>query len=215
MERITSNTDWFIYVWLLSLFLVAIAKMVNENKFSEFVSISISKKYFLTAQREENYLFNLFNVLLFLVQIISMSLFLYLFLQHFSSASDRGFLDFIMIAVYLTGFVLLKFFFEKLIGFVVGLNEFVNQFNFIKLSYRNNISLYFVAFNVLLYLTDSLTKIHWFTFLAIYLILSVIGFIRMFNFFQKEIPPNIFYFILYLCALEIAPYAILYKLLVD
>lgn len=215
MERIISNTDWIIYMWLLSLLLLSIAKLINENKFSEFVVISINKKYFLTAQREDNYLFNLFNFILFLVQIISLSLFLYQVLQLLSLVSDRGILDFIKIAAYLTGFVLLKFFLEKLIGFIIGLNEFVNQFNFIKLSYRNNIGLYFVVFNILLYLTDSLTKIHWFIFLAIYLILSTIGFVRMFNFFQKEIPPYIFYFILYLCALEIAPYAILYKLLVD
>ncbi|PKP43626.1 MAG: hypothetical protein CVT96_04775 [Bacteroidetes bacterium HGW-Bacteroidetes-13] len=215
MERIISNTDWFIYMWLLSLLLLSIAKLINENKFSEFVVISINKKFFLTAQREDNYLFNLFNSILFLVQIISLSLFLYQVLQLLSLVSDPGILGFIKIAAYLTGFVLLKFFLEKLIGYIIGLNEFVNQFNFIKLSYRNNIGLYFVVFNVLLYLTTSLTKIHWFVYLAIYLILSTIGFVRMFNFFQKEIPPHIFYFILYLCALEIAPYAILYKLLVD
>lgn len=215
MERIISNTDWFIYMWLLSLLLLSIAKLINENKFYEFVVISINKKFFLTAQREDNYLFNLFNSILFLVQIISLSLFLYQVLQLLSLVSDPGILGFIKIAAYLTGFVLLKFFLEKLIGYIIGLNEFVNQFNFIKLSYRNNIGLYFVVFNVLLYLTASLTKIHWFVYLAIYLILSTIGFVRMFNFFQKEIPPHIFYFILYLCALEIAPYAILYKLLVD
>lgn len=215
MERIISNTDWFIYMWLLSLLLLSIAKLINENKFYEFVVISINKKFFLTAQREDNYLFNLFNSILFLVQIISLSLFLYQVLQLLSLVSDPGILGFIKIAAYLTGFVLFKFFLEKLIGYIIGLNEFVNQFNFIKLSYRNNIGLYFVVFNVLLYLTTSLTKIHWFVYLAIYLILSTIGFVRMFNFFQKEIPPHIFYFILYLCALEIAPYAILYKLLLD
>jgi len=200
---------------VLSLLLVSLAKLIDESKFSEFVSIAISKKYFLSAQREDNYLFNRFNIILFFVQIISLSLFLYQVLLRLSVVVDQGFLTFIKIAVFLTAFVLLKFFIEKLIGFVIGLNEFVNQFNFIKLSYRNNIGIYFVAINIFLYLTESLTIIHQVAYLAIYLILSAIGFVRMFNFFQKEIPPHIFYFILYLCALEIAPYAILYKLLVD
>jgi len=134
MERIISNTDWFIYMWLLSLLLLSIAKLINENKFSEFVVISINKKFFLTAQREDNYLFNLFNSILFLVQIISLSLFLYQVLQLLSLVSDPGILGFIKIAAYLTGFVLLKFFLEKLIGYIIGLNEFVNQFNQAQLS---------------------------------------------------------------------------------
>lgn len=215
MERIISNTDWFIYMWLLSLLLVAIAKLVNENKFSEFISISISKKFFLTAQREDNYLFNRFNIILFVMQIVSLSLFLFIVAQHLSLTPEYGLGLYFKIVLFLTGFIIFKFSLEKIIGFLIGTAEFVNRFNFVKLCFRNNVAIFFIIINIILYLAESLSIIYIYGGLSIYLIVSVVGFVRMFNFFQKEIAPHIFYFILYLCALEIAPYAILYKLLLD
>lgn len=215
MERIISNTDWFIYVWLLSLLLVTAAKMVNGSKFSEFISISISKKFFLTAQREDNYLFNRFNIILFVMQVISLSLFLFIAAQHLSLAPEFGMGVYFKIVLFLNGFIIFKFSLEKVIGFLIGTEEFVNRFNFVKLCFRSNAAIFFVIINIALYLTESLSIIYIYGALSIYLIVSVVGFVRMFNFFQKEIAPHIFYFILYLCALEIAPYAILYKLLLD
>lgn len=215
MERVVSNTDWFVFAWLLSLVLVTATKITNEVKFAEFISIAINKKFFLTAQREDNYLFNWFNAILFVGQIISLSLFIFLLTQQFYAVSEQDIGFFLKIVGFLSSFALLKFLFEKLIGFVVGFGEFVNQFNFIKLSFRNNIAVFFILIDIILYLADSLTNIYLYASMSIYLIISTLGFARMFNYFQKEIPPHFFYFILYLCALEIAPYAILYKLLLD
>lgn len=215
MERVVSNTDWFVFAWLLSLVLVTATKITNEVKFAEFISIAINKKFFLTAQREDNYLFNWFNAILFVAQIISLSLFIFLLTQQFYAVSEQDIGFFLKIVGFLSSFALLKFLFEKLIGFVVGFGEFVNQFNFIKLSFRNNIAVFFILIDIILYLVDSLTNIYLYASMSIYLIISTLGFARMFNYFQKEIPPHFFYFILYLCALEIAPYAILYKLLLD
>ena len=49
-------------------------------------------------------------------------------------------------------------------------------------------------------------------FLIGLLVLNFIGFLSTFKSYQKLILSNFFYFILYLCALEIGPYIILYKL---
>jgi len=50
-----------------------------------------------------------------------------------------------------------------------------------------------------------------YTAIVLLLIINLIGFITSFKMHQKLILNNLFYFILYLCALEIAPYIILYE----
>jgi hypothetical protein len=44
-------------------------------------------------------------------------------------------------------------------------------------------------------------------------LINLIGFLTSFKNYQKLINPNFFYFLLYLCALEIGPYVLLYKVI--
>jgi hypothetical protein len=44
-------------------------------------------------------------------------------------------------------------------------------------------------------------------------LINLLGFLTSFKTYQKKINPNFFYFLLYLCALEISPYVLLYKVI--
>jgi len=67
--------------------------------------------------------------------------------------------------------------------------------------------------NVLLLYAITPTK--WLLIISIGLIILInsVGLVTTFKNHQKLILNNLFYFILYLCALEIGPYLILYKII--
>lgn len=216
MERLIVNLDWVFYVFLLGLMFLAVAKYFNPVKFVEILVVFFSKKFFISAQHEDNFLFNRFNVLLFINQLLVFTAVLYLFFSSWFIDSTRW-LDWFylkMMAV-ITGFIFFKFIMDILIGWVFQMRFSMMQFNFVKLTFRNVIGIVFLP--ILLILMNlyplNFTQIVWLA--GLYVVLNLLAFVRAFVSFRKWLGPYLFYFILYLCTLEIAPYIILYKLLLD
>ena len=110
---------------------------------------------------------------------------------------------------------LIKVLLERLIGSVLSIDSIVNDYLFQKISYKNYIGLLLIPVNAFLIYSlkpDTLTFI---IVLGILLVINAIGSLSFFKRNQSVIKKNFFYFILYLCALEISPYVILYKLITN
>lgn len=216
MERFIINLDWVFYVFLLGLMFLSVAKYFNPVKFVEILSVFFSKKFFITAQHEDNFLFNRFNVLLFINQILVFTAVLYLF---FSSwfIDSTPWLDwfYLKIMAVIAGFIFFKFIMDILIGWVFQTRFSVMQFNFVKLTFRNFIGIVYLPILLILMNLYPLSFIQMAWVAGLYIILNLLAFLRAFVSFRKWLEPYLFYFILYLCALEIAPYVILYRLLLD
>ena len=80
------------------------------------------------------------------------------------------------------------------------------------MNYKNFIGIVLIPINMILVYAVEPTEKLIYGFLIGLLVLNFIGFLSTFKSYQKLILSNFFYFILYLCALEIGPYIILYKL---
>ena len=106
--------------------------------------------------------------------------------------------------------VLIKVLLERLIGSLFEIDTLIDSYLFQKTTYKNYTGLILLPVNILLIYTFSSSKIIIYSILAIILLINLIGFITSFKNHQKTLLNNFFYFILYLCALEIAPYLILY-----
>jgi hypothetical protein len=100
-------------------------------------------------------------------------------------------------------------------GFVFNNNKIISEFIFKKLSYLNYSSIIMLASNIIItyVLTDS--KIVVFASIFLIVVVNVIGWITIIKNYQKLISSYFFYFILYLCALEIAPFVIIVNYLKD
>jgi len=103
---------------------------------------------------------------------------------------------------------------ERLIGSLFEIDQLIDNYIFQKISYKNYIGLLLLPINALLIFSVTPSRQIIFLVLSILLIISVIGLITSFKSHQSLIKKNFFYFILYLCALEIAPYIILYKVFI-
>jgi len=207
--RMIEPRDWATILFVVSLVLVAVTKSVFENRFSEYLRLIVSDKY-IKVYRDSSHLMSGFNIALFVVQLISLAFFIQLILSYFGYAHKTDWILFIQIITFLGVFILSKFLIEKIIATSFNIEEFTEQFNLQKVSYRTYIGLLILPIDIVLFYNDSPSKTLIFILIAIVLIINMITYLISLKNYQNLLLGKIFYFILYLCALEIAPYYFMY-----
>lgn len=207
--RILENKDWATVLFVLSFAIIAVTKSVFENRFSEFVKLLYSNKY-ITIYKDSSHLKSGFTIALFLVQIISFSFLIQILLSCFGMASKTDWVLFIQLVTFLTYFVMAKFLIEKIIATAFDIEEFMEHFNLQKVMYRTYIGLIILPFAVFLFYSKSVSSTIPLLILGALLLANTIVYLVLIKNYQNLIISKLFYFILYLCALEIAPYYFMY-----
>ncbi len=174
--------------------------------------LPITDKYF--AMQGKGYeIKHPFNVSLFFIQVVSFSLFIYLFLIHKQPEVSTNKWLFIQLFTGVSLFILVKYILEKMIAHIFGMDSIINNYLYEKLSYSSLIAIVVLIFNILLFYTITPNSLILWVAIASIGILFVISLISSYKRNANLILRHFFYFILYLCALEIAPFIILYKIL--
>lgn len=212
IPRIFENKDWITILFLLTILIVTITKSAFENRFSDFTNLIISDKY-LKIYKDSSNLMSWFTILLFVVQLLSISFFMQLVLSQFGYTTKTNWISFIQIFTFLSFFILSKFLIEKIIATSFNVENFIEQFNLFKVSYRTYVGLLLLPFNLILYYTNYVNSYLIFSILGILLIINVIIYLLSLKNYQKLLFGKLFYFILYICTLEIAPYYFIYYLI--
>ncbi len=210
-ERLIVSTDWTTYLLVGCFVLFAVAKYFYPKRFHEFSLLPITNQYFFVHGKNDE-LNHPFNMLLFAAQIISVSIFAYLLFSVFNSSEvQKNEWLFVQICTAYSLFILIKFSLEKIVANIFSLDELINDYLYQKLSYRNFLGILFFLGNLFFLHIYPPTVTALFFFSGIALALNAIALLYSYKKNGSLILGNFFYFILYLCALEIAPYIILYK----
>jgi hypothetical protein len=125
-------------------------------------------------------------------------------------ASKTDWILFIQLVTFLTYFVMAKFLIEKIIATAFDIEEFMEHFNLQKVMYRTYIGLIILPFAVFLFYSKSVSSTIPLLILGALLLANTIVYLVLIKNYQNLIISKLFYFILYLCALEIAPYYFMY-----
>ncbi|WP_350293113.1 DUF4271 domain-containing protein [uncultured Croceitalea sp.] len=218
METIYRNVDsldWITLIIFISLILLALGKYLFKGMFSNFIILPFNNKY-VTLYNKKGKLFNWFHLLLTFFQLINFSLFIFLAKNSLSSQKIDSYpIFFFSVIGILIIYLLVKIGIQMANGFVFNANELVTGLIFNKISYFNYSScIAFLANIILTYILKDSKPV---VYLSIFCILFIngIGLVNALRNHQKLISINIFYFILYLCALEIAPLVIIGSYLND
>ncbi|APG60468.1 DUF4271 domain-containing protein [Christiangramia salexigens] len=212
LDRILDYQDWITILFLVCFILLVIARTQFPQRFEEFISLMSSGK-FIAFKGKENRAFHPFNILLLGIQTAGISMFIFIAYRYFFETSLPPLILFIRIFTAYICFILIKAGVEKIIGNIFDLDEKMDYYLFQKLSYRNFISLFLLFISLfLIYSVPPNGVIIWST-AAITIFANIIGLVIIYKRNQSLLSAHWFYFILYLCALEIAPYIILYKLI--
>jgi len=203
------STDWATALFIFAFAIIAIAKSVFENRFSDFANLIYSNKY-VKVYKDSTNIKSPFTISLFIVQIISLTFFIQITLSIFGVGSKTDWLLYIQIFTFLTFFILSKYLIEKIIATAFNIEDFMEQFNLQKVTYRTYIGLIILPFNIILFYYDSFSRNVPLIIIGIILLANVLTYFISIKNYQNVIFGKMFYFILYLCTLEIAPYYFMY-----
>jgi len=211
--RIIENRDWATLVFVLSLILIVLAKSTFESRFNDFIRLIVSDKY-SKIYRESSHLVSGFNVLLFVVNLISLSFFFQIaVVRLFDYGEITDWVLFVRVFTLIMVFILCKFLIEKIIAVTFGIEEIIEQFNLQKVNFRTYLGLLLLPVSIILFYGNYTSKLPIMIVVFVLLTINLLSYLILLKNYQNLLFSKLFYIILYLCALEIAPYYFIYYLI--
>ena len=198
---------------IICLLLIAVTKLAYFSRFNDYISLIGNSKYLKIYSRDQKFI-DLFDGLLFLNLLISLSIFILVVSEYLSLDYSLNFNDVAKLVVSIGLFLLIKILIERLVGSLFDIDNLIDEYLFQKTSYKNYVGIALIPINALLIYSITPSKGIILAIISILILINLIGLIVSFKNHQNLILGNLFYFILYLCALEISPYIILYKLII-
>ncbi len=209
LHRDPLSVDWATILFVLTLAVIVVTRNTFPVRFAEFIRLGVSNKY-LSVYRDANNMKSGFTISMFIVQMVSLSFFVHYVLSLFGHSQLDSLVSFVRVFSVLVFFVLIKYFIEKIIAVCFGIEDFAEQYNLVKVTYRSFLGLILFPVAALLFYNHFLPNYLLWGTLGMFVLTNVALFMLLLKNHQNSLRQFILYFILYLCTFEIAPYIILY-----
>ena len=207
--RTSGVADWMTILLISSLVFLVLAKRLFYHRFLNFIILPFNNKYIFMYNKKEK-LVNWFHVFFTFFQTINFALFVYLSRKLLiASPNDEYPFMFPVILGCILFFILIKMGLQLGNGFIFGSNKTISELIFKKLSYLNYSGLVMFIANLLVVYVVKNSIVIVYASVFIILLINIIGWVTVLRNHQKFITNYFFYFILYLCALEISPFIII------
>ena len=209
IRRIIVDLDWITAVLVIGLILLSMGKYFFKSSFFNFIILPFNNKY-ITLNKRKGKLLHGFHIIMSIFQIVNLALFFFVAKNVFQQQPIITYTEFfavIIIGLFL--FLLIKMLLQIGNGYFFENQELMTELIFEKITYFNYAGLMVFVGNILaIYIfPGSIPLIY--IIIMVALIINGIGIVKMLRNYQKLIMGNTFYFILYLCTLEISPIAII------
>ena len=216
LERLSSTSDWLTLFFLTDLVLIAILQFNFTERFNKLFSLVYSEKYYTDYLKTRPLNFNWFHVIFFFIIVFNISIYVYFGFEAFSPVSiDHELFFFLQILFFTILYFLIRYSIGYILGVIFDIEDIQNYFTFLKMS---NLALLSIIILPLLILTNySVGVYHKFMISFSLLALLSAAIFRYFALIKNEKLSfdNLLYLFLYLCALELAPFIVVYKLFVE
>ena len=204
--------EWFTIFTIIGLMAIVIAKFSYSLRFNDFLYVIGNSKYLKIYAKDQKFI-DQFDSFLFINLALSFSIFTYFAYSTFITPLDFEITVFLKLLFAVSTLIIIKTLLERLIGSLFEIDSLIDRYLFQKTTFKNYSGFVFLAANLLLIYTNIALEVIIISAFSIVCLINVIGFFTSFKNYQKILNPNFFYFLLYLCALEIAPYILLYKVI--
>ncbi len=210
MIRNLATDNWVTFLFVILIGLLVLLQYLFPVKYKNFTPLFKKEQFYVKYIGTFNLLdvFNLISILFFLTIF---SFLMYKLVIYYKVYEDfTGFLLFGKLFLYGFLFLLIRYFLGKMVSKVMHISKATESVLFYKIIILTKISFYLFPFIIIFHYYD-LDDFY------VYLVL-VSGIILVYNYFQillknqRLIFKHLFYFILYLCTLEIAPLFIYLKI---
>jgi len=214
MPREFISNDWFTVSLIILGFGLLLLKQSNSVKYLQFAKLPFSSEY-LRGKTKESRLFTGFEIILFTLPHLILAQLLFYYFHNMHIIRVLGFSSLLLVFILFVAlclFSFLKYQVEKFINKCMTNSSFINFYLFFKqviFSYTTFLSLPFLIISVYSSSNDT------YFYLISSIVIGLFFILRILLFFYQNRSVLIgswYYFILYLCTLEIAPYFFLYKI---
>jgi len=200
MVREYFSNDILTSLFLFSFLLILILKKIDGEVFYD--NLQLHKKKLLSKLYNSDFIsLRLVNIIYLLVFLINISILMTIFSQ------GKFTLNIFENNFYHIGlFIFLKYLLEKFIGWLFEFKRISNNYLNSKLFYFNALGIPVLFLNMLIVFSENYNEELVYFSLIVILLYLIISHFSIFFAFKNLIYKNWFYFILYLCTLEIIPY---------
>ena len=207
MLREVQFDDWYTAIIIASLIIMVSAKILNPSRFRQLINNS----NYLRIYIKDHKFFNLFDILLFTNFCINTVLIMSLFYSTLNKFNIK-FNDYIALSGLLGLVVTGKFLIEFIIGSIFEIKDISFRHIFQQISTLNILGIILLPLNALSVFSYPKQLLLFVIIFSISCLIMLYSLLKSIKNNQKLLINNFFYFILYLCTLEIGPYVILCKL---
>jgi len=211
MRNFITN-EWFTIFTIVGLFAIVTAKFINTLRFNDFLYVIGNSKYLKIYTKDQKFI-DQFDSLLFINLALSFSVFIYFAYSTFITPIPFDIISFLKLLFAVATIIIIKTLLERLIGSLFEIDSLTDNYLFQKTTFKNYSGIVFLIANLFLLYTTIRMDIIIISAFSLVCLINLLGFLTSFKTYQKLINPNFFYFLLYLCALEISPYVLLYKVI--
>ncbi|GAA4246282.1 DUF4271 domain-containing protein [Winogradskyella damuponensis] len=204
--------EWFTIFTIVGLLSIVAAKFVNTLRFNDFLYVIGNSKYLKIYTKDQKFI-DQFDSFLFINLALSFSIFIYFAHSTFISPIPFELIAFLKLLFAVSTIIIIKTLIERLIGSLFEIDSLIDHYLFQKTTFKNYSGIVFLIANLFLLYTNIPLEITLISAFSLVCLINVIGFLTSFKTYQKLINLNFFYFLLYLCALEIGPYILLFKVI--
>ncbi len=203
--REIGELDWITLIIFSSVIFLVLAKSLFYGRFLNFMILPFNNKYIFLYNKKDR-LMNWFHIFFTAFQLLNLSLFLYLVVSIYK---PNEVLPTPLLFALILGLVFLFLFVKILIQLgnstIFNNQSVIAEILFKKISYLNYSSLVMFLVNVMLTYVFIGSKTVILLGSVLILLILIIGWVTIIKTHLKFLTNYFFYFILYLCALEIAP----------
>ncbi|MGB0897214.1 MAG: DUF4271 domain-containing protein [Flavobacteriaceae bacterium] len=207
LRNITYN-ETLTYFIVGSIVAITCIKLIYHIQFNDFLGTLTNGKYFLLHNKGDKKK-TIFNHLFYIFFVINLTVFAYTCLTTLHIITANSVTELISCTIAINVFFIAKYLIEKIIFDILDLSTFYSYVNFQRLTFINFIGILLLILNFcLLYIIPNPSTIFIYTSIGIVAFSYILSIIIIILNNQKTVLKHWFYFILYLCALEISPFLI-------
>ena len=209
IEKIDISTNWVTLIFMVLLLCVFLLKGFHRTKLKEYFFAFFNKGFIVSEIEERASLLNRFSVVLFFFTTGTFGLLTFFLMNYFSQEVFLEISLFWKTLLFFVGYLTVKRILEKLFVILFSIQTETVSFLTAKSIYTHTISLWTFPLLILFFYAALPNQI----LFGFILFLFVIKLALLFANNKNLILSKLFYIILYICAFEIAPPFLLFKLM--
>lgn len=215
ISKAIRNPDWFIIVLIMVIIYFTWIRVFNYKVIKQHFAAFTSNLLTNQIVRDENILVQRTSVLLSLVFYFIVALFFYQVSIYFKwnyKIFNEGFVRYVIFVLLIASAYSLKMVLLKMLGILFRIDKAVSTYIFNIFLINNIIGMVFIPLVILIAFVAGITKFLLWTGVVMLLFALIYRLFRGIAIWMSMPKFSLYYLILYLCALEIAPLLVLFKL---